>query len=93
MGRKASLSDIQRARVVILHEEGYSERKIAVQMACSKTAVHSTINNFELYVNYSYKQKSGWPRKTSRGDDHMMKPTVSRSPTSSCKKYRLTCFT
>ena len=71
MGRKASLSDVQRARGVTLHEEGHSERKIAVQMACSKTAVHSTTNNFELYVNYySVKQKSGRPRKTSRRDDH-----------------------
>ena len=40
MGRKASLSDIQRARIVTLHEDGHSERKIAVKMSCSKTAVH-----------------------------------------------------
>ena len=30
MGRKTSLSDVQRARIVTLHEEGHSERKIAV---------------------------------------------------------------
>ena len=53
MNRKASLSDVQRARIVTLHEEGHSERKIAVKMACSKTTVHTTINNFELYGNYS----------------------------------------
>ena len=53
MNRKASLSDVQRARIVTLREEGHSERKIAVKMACSKTAVHTTINNFELYGNYS----------------------------------------
>ena len=47
-----------RARIVTLHE-GHSERKIAVKMACSKTAVHTTINNFELYGNYSDKKKSG----------------------------------
>ena len=73
-------------RIVTLHEEGHSERKIAVKMACSKTAVHTTINNFELYGNYSDKKKSGRPRKTSCGDDHMMKLTASRSPTSSCTK-------
>ena len=88
MGRKASLSDVQRARIVTLHEEGHSERKMAVKMACSKTAVHTTINNFEFYGNYSDKKKSGRPRKTSRRDDHMMKLTVSRSPTSSCKKIQ-----
>ena len=55
-------------------------------MACSKTAVHTTINNVELYGNYSDKKESGQPRKTSRRDDHMMKLTGSRSSTSSCKK-------
>ena len=76
MCRKASLSDVQRARIVTLDEEGHSERKIAVKMVCSKTAVHTTINNFELYDNYSDKKKSGRPRKISRRDDHMMKLTV-----------------
>ena len=28
MGRKASFSNVQRARIVTLHEEGHSERKI-----------------------------------------------------------------
>ena len=84
MGRKASLSDVQRARIVTLHEEGHSEHKIVVKMACSKTAAHATINDFELYGNYSDKKKSGRPGKTSCKDDHMMKLTVSRSPTSSC---------
>ena len=65
MRRKASLSDVQRARIVTVHEEGYSERKIAMKMACSKTVVHTKINNFELYGNYSDKKKSGRPRKTS----------------------------
>ena len=82
IGRKASLSGVQRGRIETLHEERHSERKIAVKMACNKTAVHTTINNFELYDNYSDKKKSGWPRKTSRRDDRMMKLTVSRSPTS-----------
>ena len=63
MDRKASFSDVQRARIVTLHEEGHSEHKIAVKMACCKTAVHTTINNFELYSNYSDKKKSGRPRK------------------------------
>ena len=75
MGRKASLSDVQRSRIVTLHE-GHSERKIAVKMACSKTPVHTTTNNFELYGNYSDKKKSVRPRKTSRRDDHMMKLIV-----------------
>ena len=87
MGRKASLSDVQRARIVTLHEEGHSERKIAVEMACSKTAVNTVINNFELYGSYSDKKRSGRSRKTSHIDDPMMKLTVSRSKTSSRKKY------
>ena len=57
MGRKASLYDVQRARIATLHEEEHSEREIAVKMACSKTAVHTTINNFELYCNYSDKKR------------------------------------
>ena len=31
------VSDVQRARIVTLHEEGHSERKIAVKMVCGKT--------------------------------------------------------
>ena len=83
-GQKESLSDVQQARIVTMHE-GHSERKIVVKMTCSKTAVNTANNNFELYGNYSNKKRSGHSRKTSHRDDLMMKQTVSRFSTSSCK--------
>ena len=50
MGRKASLSDVQRANIVTLHE-GHSERKIAVKMACSKLSIQpSIILNFMVII-------------------------------------------
>jgi len=40
MGRKKSLSEVQRGQIVALHNEGLSERKIAAKLKVSKTAVH-----------------------------------------------------
>jgi transposase len=88
MGKKASLSDVQRAQIVTLHKEGYSERKIAVKICCSKTAVHTAISKFENEGSYSDKKRTGRPRKTTKRDDNLMKLIVSRSPTSSCKKVQ-----
>ena len=48
MGKKASLSEVKRAQIVILHKEGLSERLISEKVECSKTAVHQAIVKFKL---------------------------------------------
>ena len=88
MGRKASLTEVQRAQIVLLHDEGYSERQIALKMRCSKTAVNNAIRKFEHDGQYSDKKRLERPRKTTSRDDNMMKLTVARSPTSYCKKIQ-----
>ena len=48
MGKKASLSEVKHAQIVILHKEGLSERLISEKVECSKTAVHQAIVKFKL---------------------------------------------
>ena len=88
MGKNPSLPNVQRAQIVTLYKEGYSERNIAAKMGCSKTAVHSAIKKFETEGVFSDFKKTGRPRKTSKRDDNLMKLIVKRSPTSSCKKIQ-----
>lgn len=88
MGKKASLSEVERAKIVTLHEEGYSERQISKRLAHSKTAVHEAIKKFQNYGMYSDKVRTGRPRKTSKRDDVLMRRIVTRSPMSSCRKIR-----
>ena len=46
MGKKKSLSEVQRAQIVALHGQNLSERLISAQMGCSKTAVHQAIAKY-----------------------------------------------
>lgn len=88
MGKKPSLSEAQRAQIVLLHDEGYSQRQISIRMSCSKTAVHNAIRKYEQNGHYSDMKRSGRPRASTNRDDNMMKLIVARSPTSSCKKVQ-----
>lgn len=75
--------DVQHSKKLILREEGHSERKTTVKTGCSKTAVHTVINNFLNEVSYSDKK-----RKYSCRHDNMIKLTVSRFHTSSLNKVQ-----
>ena len=88
MGRKKSLSEVQRGQIVALHNEGLSERKIAAKLKVSKTAVHQSIKKFKQCGSYKDLHRSGRPRKTMIRDDHLMKRIVTRSPLSSIIKVR-----
>lgn len=88
MGKKASLSETQRAQIVILYKEGQSERKISENLGVSKTAVHQAIVKFKNSGLYSDQKRSGRPRKTTLRDNHLIRRIAVRSPTSSCKKIR-----
>ena len=68
MRKKATLSQAQRAQIVLLHDEGYSERQISLRMSCSKAAVNIAMRKFEHGGQYSDKKRSGRPRKTTRRD-------------------------
>jgi len=88
MGKKRSLSEAQRAQIVILRQEGYTERAISERLAVSKTAVYQAVVKFKNCGSYSDCKRSGRPRKTTRQDDILIKRCVVKSPKCSAKKIR-----
>ena len=47
MGKTSSLTEVQRARIVLLNQESYSEQQISKAEKCSKTAVHNAQAKFK----------------------------------------------
>ena len=88
MGKKRSLSEAQRAQIVILRQEGYTERAISERLAVSKTPVHQAVVKFKNCVSYSDCKRSGRPRKTTQRDYILIKRCVVKSPTCSAKNIR-----
>ena len=88
MGKKKSLSEVQRAQIVALHCQNLSERQISAQMGCSKTAVHQAIAKYQQDDSYTDKKRTGRPRVITAREDNVMRRIVVRSPTSSMKKIR-----
>ena len=68
MGKKRSLTVDKRAKIVALHEVGFSEREISVKVNVSKTAVHQAICKFQTTGKYTDLKRSGRPRKTTTRD-------------------------
>jgi len=85
LGKKRSLSKAQRAQIVILRQDGYTERAISERLVVSKTAVHQAVVKFKTCRSYS-DCKSGRPRKPTRRDDILIKRCVVKSPTCSPKR-------
>ena len=59
----------QRVRIVLLNEEGVSERKIAERMKISKTGVPNTIKRFKETGQYCDLPRPGQPRKKDEHGD------------------------
>ena len=81
MGKKRSLSEVQRSQIVVLHDEGYPEREIGKRIGCSKTAVHQAIVKFKNSGIYNDAKRSGSPKKTTPRADNVIKRQVMKSPT------------
>lgn len=88
MGKNPSLKPEKRAQIVLLKEEGYSEREISQKLVCSKTAVHQALVKFQASGQYCDDSRSGRPRKTTPRDDHAIRRIAVRSPMSSTSKIR-----
>ena len=88
MGKKKSLTEVQRAQIVVLHGQNLSERQISAQMGYSKTAVHQAIAKYQQNGSYTDKKRTGRPRVTTARADNVMRRIVVRSPTGSMKKIR-----
>jgi transposase len=89
MDKKASLTVVKRAEIVVLHEVGLSEREIGKKVHVSKTAVHQAVSKLKISGKYTNLKRSGRPRKTTTRDDHVIRRMVVRSPTTFCNKVRL----
>ena len=79
----AQLSDVIKAKVILLREEGYSQRDIAAGLGISKTGVLKTIARNFLNGNNNALQGCGRPRKTSNATDHMIRRIAVADPTAS----------
>ena len=88
MGKKLSLSDVQRAQIMALYKEKYSERSISQRIKRSKNAVHNAVVKFKKTGTYSDAKQSGRPRKSTPRDDHIIRRTAVRSRMSSASKIR-----
>ena len=86
--KKKSLTEVQRAQIVILHKEGVSERQIAACLSVSKTGVYQAITKHVYEGIFCDRKRSGRPRKTSNRDNNLIRRMVVRSPTSSTKKLQ-----
>lgn len=86
MGKKISLSEIQRAQVLILHKERLLERNICNNVSYSKTAVHQVIVKFKNSGNYVNKKQRSIPQKMTCHDDNFIWWIAVQSLTCSCKK-------
>ena len=56
MGKKASLPEVKRTQIGILQKEGYSERQIGSRLKCSKTAVHTALQDCCAYCPREFKE-------------------------------------
>ena len=88
MGRRSHLTQTQRALIVVLQQEGFSECQISARIGCSINADHNAWEKFRKYCSYCDKPKLGRPRKTSKRDDIMIKRVAVRSPTGTTNKIR-----
>ena len=63
------ISLIERQKVILLHEEGYSQRHISSKTGYSKTAVTEIIKKFRETGSLKDRKKSGRPTKRTNDDD------------------------
>ena len=89
MGKKPFFSREKRAQIVTLSNLNFSVREIARKLKVSKTAVHDAITKYQNEGIFTDIKRSGRPKVTSRREDRLMHKTVTRSPKSPPKKFRL----
>ena len=65
MGKKLSLSETKRSQSEVSSKKGYLEREISKKIHCSKTAVHTAMEDFNNYGSYKDLNRSGRPMKRS----------------------------
>lgn len=62
MKKKRDLTQVTRAQVAILYEEGYSQREVAARLKVSRGAVQKAIKRFQETGKHTNRPKSGRPK-------------------------------
>ena len=70
------LLGLDRANIVILHDERYSERQISDKPKFSKTAIHQAVARFKTFGSFQDLSRNGRPKVTNRRNDQMIKNVV-----------------
>ena len=74
---KISIND--RNRIIVLHEEGYSQVNIAKRVNCSRASVQKIVKKYNETGDIVDKKKSGRPNKLSLRDEQFLKITALRN--------------
>lgn len=77
----AELSSDVRANILLLNQDGHSQRSIANRVGVSKTAVQKTIKRFHENGSLNSKIRCGRPKKTSARTDNLIRRLAVASPT------------
>ena len=84
----AELSEVVRCQIVLLSDEGLSQRQIAAKLKVSKGAVQRTLQRFSETKSFSSKARSGRPKATTPSEDQYIKLTCLRDRTASASKIQ-----
>lgn len=68
----AELYAEKRAQILILREEGYSQRQIGTKMNVSRGAVRRSIQRYDLDKSFKSKKRSGRPKVTTVQTDRLI---------------------
>jgi transposase len=79
MGNKWEISSDTPSAIVVLHNEGKSERAIASQLKLSKTCVHTTITRYKETGSYEDRARSGTPIATTSSENNITVVTSKRN--------------
>ena len=62
-----------RAVIIALHKNGFTGKDIAASKIAPKSTIYRIIKNFKESSSIVVKKASGWPRKSSKRQDHPVK--------------------
>lgn len=80
MGRKPQLSVAVRSNILLLSEEGYSQRQISKRLKISVASVNKFLKLKDAGESLEPKKRTGRQRKTSSRTDMQIKRLVSQKP-------------
>ena len=72
MAPRAKISNMDRMRAIILHEQGHSMRKIAEELKRSVSCVHRLVSRFEETKSIQDRHRSGRPPVSTPRDDRVL---------------------